>query len=124
LNLQIASGGNVSKLRYWKELRASKLSISPFGWGEICYRDFETFISGSVLIKPLMNHLETYPNLFIENETYVPVNWNLEELEARLEHMAAHYDDYKHIAKNGQEKYFNAINDSEGFIKTFKQNID
>lgn len=124
LNLQIASGGNVSKARYWKELRASKLSISPFGWGEICYRDFETFISGSVLIKPLMNHLETYPNLFIENETYVPVNWNLEELEARLEHMAAHYDDYKHIAKNGQEKYFNAINDSEGFIKTFKQNIE
>lgn len=124
LNLSIASGGNVSKARYWKELRNSKLSISPFGWGEICYRDFETFIAGSVLIKPSMSHLETYPNLFVENETYIPVSWDLLELEDRLADMAAHYEDYKQIAKNAQEKYFNAVNDAESFINRFKQNIE
>jgi hypothetical protein len=124
LNLAIATGKNVSKARYWKELRDSKLSISPFGWGEICYRDFETFIAGSVLIKPLMSHLETYPNLFIENETYVPVSWDLHGLEAQLEHIVAHYEEYKQIAKNAQMEYFNVVNDAHGFINTFKQNIE
>ncbi|MBG6234389.1 hypothetical protein IWX76_000944 [Pedobacter sp. CAN_A7] len=124
LNLTIASGKNVSKARYWKELRDSKLSISPFGWGEICYRDFETFIAGSVLIKPLMSHLETYPNLFVENETYVPVSWNLHDLEEKLEHMVTHYEVYKQIAKNAQLQYFNAVNNADSFINTFKQNIE
>jgi hypothetical protein len=124
LNLSIASGKNVSKAKYWKELRDSKLSISPFGWGEICYRDFETFIAGSVLIKPLMSHLETYPNLFIENQTYVPVSWDLHDLEEKLEHMVAHYEEYKQIAKYAQFQYFNAVNNAQSFINTFKQNID
>ncbi|HKG06462.1 MAG TPA: hypothetical protein VKB19_08390, partial [Pedobacter sp.] len=61
LKFNIAQGCNVSKARYWKELRNSKLSISPFGWGEICYRDFETFIAGAVLIKPSMSHMVTFP---------------------------------------------------------------
>lgn len=124
LNLNIASGGNVSRAKYWKELRDSKLSISPFGWGEICYRDFETFIAGSVLIKPLMDHMETFPNVFVENETYVPVSWSLAELEDKLVDIAGHYEDYRPIAKNAQEKYFNLINDAQSFINNFKQNIE
>ncbi|WP_432709914.1 glycosyltransferase family 1 protein [Pedobacter sp.] len=124
LNLIIATGKNVSKAKYWKELRDSKLSISPFGWGEICYRDFETFIAGSVLIKPLMSHLETYPDLYIENVTYVPVSWGLQDLEEKLEHMVEHYESCKQIAKNAQLQYFNAANNAHSFINSFKQNID
>jgi hypothetical protein len=124
LNLNIASGKNVSKSRYWKELRDAKLSISPFGWGEICYRDFETFIAGSVLIKPLMSHLDTYPNLYVENETYVSVSWDLHDLREKLEHMITHYEAYKQIAKNAQLQYFDAVNNAQSFINTFKQNIE
>ena len=31
--------------------------LSPFGWGEICYRDFEAALNGMLLIKPDMNTL-------------------------------------------------------------------
>ena len=31
--------------------------LSPFGWGEICYRDFEAIMCGNILVKPDMSHL-------------------------------------------------------------------
>lgn len=124
MNLQMATGANVSKTRYWKELKSSKLSVSPFGWGEICYRDFETFISGAVLVKPVMSHIETFPDLFIADETYVPVHWNLSGLEGQLTEIINNYPYYRTIARNGQEKYYEAINDAEKFISFFKQSID
>lgn len=124
MNLQMATGANVSKSRYWKELKASKLSVSPFGWGEICYRDFETFISGAVLVKPVMEHVETFPDLFIANETYVPVHWNLSGLEAQLTEMVTNYSYYRHIAKNGQQRFQEAINDAEKFIVFFNHSIN
>ena len=123
LNLQIATGANVSKAKYWKELKASKLSISPFGWGEICYRDFETFISGAVLVKPTMSHVETFPDLFIPQETYVPVQWDLSGLEVQLDDMLSNYKSYRDIALNGQERYQDAIHDAEKFIRFFKHSI-
>lgn len=124
MNLQMATGGNVSKSRYWKELKAAKLSVSPFGWGEICYRDFETFISGAVLVKPVMSHIETFPDLFIADETYVPVHWNFSGLEGQLTEMISNYDHYRHIARNGQKRYYDAINDAEKFISFFKNSIN
>ena len=30
----------------------SKIVISPFGWGEITLKDFETFLTQGLLIKP------------------------------------------------------------------------
>ena len=33
----------ISKRKYHKELLNSQMTFSPFGWGEICYRDFEAY---------------------------------------------------------------------------------
>lgn len=112
----IASGLSIPKSKYWQELRRSKLSISPYGWGEICYRDFETFISGALLVKPAMQHLETYPDLYKPNETYIPVSWDLADLPEKLDHLMTHFSHYKDVAQNGQEMYKNAVYDSDSFI--------
>ena len=115
-NGNIASGISISKKKYWKELRNSKLSISPYGWREICYRDFETFISGALLVKPSMEHLETYPDVFKPNETYVPVSWSLDDLPEKLDHLMTNFSDYRQIAENGQQRYKEVISDSETFV--------
>ena len=70
----------ISKRRYHSELINAKITFSPFGWGEICYRDFEAIYSGSLLLKPSMDHVETWPNLYLRNETYIPCNWDLNDL--------------------------------------------
>lgn len=123
LNLKISSGLPVSKNIYWKELRNSKLSVSPYGWGEVCYRDFETFIAGSLLVKPSMEHLNTFPDVYKPFETYIPVSWDMNELPEVLEDLTSNYTNYRDIARNGQEVFKEAISDGHSFVSTFLEAI-
>jgi hypothetical protein len=123
LPYKIASGGSISRSKYLDEMNKSKVGISPFGYGEVCFRDFETFICGSILLKPSMSHLETFPNLYIPNETYVPLSWKLDDLEETLDNILSNYKSYEQIALNGQERYRSVMNDSHGFVNAVKRVI-
>ena len=70
----------VSQAEYYQEMLSSRLSLSPFGFGEICWRDFESILCGCLLMKPDMGHVETSPDLFVPGETYVPVAWDYSDL--------------------------------------------
>lgn len=119
----ITKGTKIERGAYLKELRNSRVSISPFGYGEICYRDFETFISGSLLIKPCMEHVNTYPDIFKPNETYVPISWDITDLEDTLNNILNNFSLYKDIAVNGQERYFETVNQADHFIMAVKHII-
>ena len=69
-----------TRKKYLNELRNCKLALSPFGYGEVCFRDFEIIINGAALIKPDMSHMKTWPDIFQPNETYIPFNWNSDNL--------------------------------------------
>ena len=71
----------VSQAEYYGEMLRARLSVSPFGFGELCWRDFESILCGSLLVKPDMSHLKTWPNLFVPFETYIPVAWDYSDLE-------------------------------------------
>jgi hypothetical protein len=75
--------GRVSQKQFNKETANSRIVLSPFGWGELCLRDFEAVRSGALLLKPDMSHLETWPNIFVADETYVPFDWDTENLVER-----------------------------------------
>ena len=74
----------VTRKEYIKELCQSEYVFSPFGWGEICYRDFEFVLSNAVLIKPNMDHIDTFPNIYVKG-AYVPVEWDLSNLEEAIQ---------------------------------------
>lgn len=92
---------------YIRELQQSRTVCSPFGWGEICTRDFEAFVYGAALVKPDMSHLETFPNWYIENETYVPIKWDFSDFGEFIDHMKSRDKDgeYLKIAENGQNLF-------------------
>ena len=71
---------------YYREMAISRICISPFGYGEICWRDFEAVLCGCLLIKPDMSHVETSPDIFRAYETYVPVKWDYWDLEEKCRH--------------------------------------
>jgi len=123
LKRNIPGGEITGKRAYWRELKMARVGISPFGWGEICYRDFEILISGCLLIKPDMNHLETYPDVFVDRETYLAVRWDLADLENQLNTVMDDFDAYSAIATYGQELYKKACMDGQAFVKHFKQTI-
>ncbi len=93
----------VSREEYMEELRHSKSIASPFGWGECCLRDYEAFINGAILIKPSMNHCNTYPDLYQDYKTYVPIDWDFSNFNLIVHEIkAGKYDD---VARKGQQLY-------------------
>lgn len=111
--------GTVNRRTYQQEMTTALVSPSPFGKGEICYRDFECFMSGSLLFKPDMSHLTTFPNLFVDGETYISHRWDFEDFEAKLDQILTHPDRYEAIAREGQERFRNMLADKESFIQHF-----
>lgn len=71
--------GHKAKREFTKETFTTYGLLSPFGWGEICYRDFEAAIGGSILIKPDMSHISTWPNIY-SRDMYEPLQWDFTNL--------------------------------------------
>ena len=117
--------GKIPKKYYLNTMRSSKAIVSPFGWGEICYRDFETFIAGAALIKPNLDHLETWPNLYQKNKTYLPISWKIEDWDQEFDILLDDENLLLEIAKNGQETYKKiwTKHGCEAFCKHFIQMI-
>jgi hypothetical protein len=95
----------LSRGAYLHELRNSKVIVSPFGLGEITLKDFEVFLTGGLLLKPDMSHLETWPDFFQSGKTMVSHTWGLADLPAVLQHSLENYDALLHIAETGQRTY-------------------
>jgi hypothetical protein len=82
--LTVVRGDGVTLPRFIAEMKRSKLVFSPFGYGEVCWRDYEAVMTGAVLLKPDMGHVQTDPDIFVPWETYVPVAWDLSDFEATV----------------------------------------
>ncbi|HPD92718.1 MAG TPA: glycosyltransferase, partial [Pararhodobacter sp.] len=89
--------------RFMAEMARSKLAFSPFGYGEVCWRDYESVLAGAVLVKPDMAHVETTPDIFIPWETYAPVAWDLSDFEAVVRRLLADADLREKLARQAFE---------------------
>ena len=78
---------------YIQSLYQSKMALSPFGQGEVCYRDFEISEFGVVMVKPTMERVNTHPNSYIENETYIPVNLDWSNLNEVVDYALSNFNE-------------------------------
>ena len=97
--------GKVSRYRYLRELRRSKIGLSPFGLGEITLRDFEIFLSGAALLKADMSAIETWPDLYRDGETMTAHKWDLSDLEEKIDSLLSDSPRRHEIAEAGQVQY-------------------
>ncbi len=81
--------------------------LSPFGWGEICYRDYEAIMCGNILVKPDMSHLITWPNIYADG-CYLKLNWDYDNLEEISDIFLQKKKIIKYIEKS-RHIYFNAL---------------
>lgn len=100
--LRTATGTGLSWGAFMREMGDAKLCLSPFGYGEVCWRDVEAFLTGSVLIKQDMSHLETGPELYLPGETYLPVRWDFADLRETIDAALADPDRCEAIAARGR----------------------
>lgn len=113
----------VGKNEYSTEMRNTLITPSPFGIGEICYRDFECFMNGSLLFKPNMDHLLTWPDLYIDGVTYISHKWDFSDFNEKLEDILSHPEQYEDIAREGQNRFRDALSDGHAFAQHFKEMI-
>ena len=99
--VRVASRGTVPKRQYDRELAVSRTVVSPFGFGELCYRDFEAMLNGACLIKPDVSHLTTWPDVFVANKTYIPFSWDLSNFPTTVR-QALQGDSAEHVASRAQ----------------------
>lgn len=89
-DLRCASTGMVNPRQYQAELSRSRICLSPFGYGELCWRDIEAIANGAVLLKPDMSHLTTLPNLYEAGITYIPISWDFADLQEKVRWVLTH----------------------------------
>ncbi|HDQ15186.1 MAG TPA: glycosyltransferase family 1 protein [Sediminispirochaeta sp.] len=97
--------GFVPQKRYYRDLYDAKMTLSPFGWGEVCFRDFEAVVTGSMLLKPDMSHLRTWPDIYIPYETYVPLSWDGDDLFEKVDYYLSRPKERSRIAAGAFEQY-------------------
>jgi hypothetical protein len=78
---------------YIEKLANSKVCISPFGQGELCFRDFEAMLTGTILIRPDQSNVVTSPNIFVEGETYIGCKLDWSDLEEKIENTLDNFNE-------------------------------
>lgn len=98
--MNVVSTGNVNHNQFMKELSNSKICFSPFGYGEICWRDYEAVAAGAVLLKPDMSHVLTDPDIYRPFETYIPIRWDMSDLNEKIQMLLSDNELRNRIARN------------------------
>jgi hypothetical protein len=113
---------NVDRKKFQKELGNSKIAISPFGYGEICRRDFEAFLNGCIVMKPDMSHVETWPDYYLPDQTYIPYKWDFSDFTERIDSVLTSSNSPS-VAAYGHEMYQRYISSQGGedFCRRFDQ---
>ena len=91
---------------YIRNLWDSKISFSPFGMGEICFRDFECMQYGTIFIKPNQDIVKTTPNIYQAGKTYIDVEYDWSNLEERIDYILSNFKTINEmINTNVREKF-------------------
>jgi len=96
--------GQSTPQQFVEVMKRSRVGLSPFGMGELCYRDLELIQWGCLLVKPDMSKVITEPDFFKPMETYVPVKADWSDLNETIEKVLANFKDYQYIIDNARNK--------------------
>ena len=96
---------------YVQNLWRSKITLSPFGMGELCFRDFEAMQFGTIILKPDQSRVDSFPNMMVEDETYIPCKYDWSDLEEKIDYVLSNYDEVSdQLLNNMRNKYTEEYN--------------
>jgi hypothetical protein len=122
-DLPFVKYGFVDRQVYRQEMAQAAAVLSPFGWGEVCYRDFEAFQLGSVLIKPGMEHLETWPDCYRNGTTYESVRWDGSDLVETIRRVLGDKTTRARMVENAFDVWSEAFATLESRLETLLEEL-
>ena len=97
------------------EMRRSRVVVSPFGLGEITLKDFEAMLCGALLLKPNLEHMETFPHLLEPGVTVETHRWDLSDLDEIVDALLADPERSVEMARAAQDRYRGFLASEDGF---------
>ena len=104
----------ISHKDFLLSLKNSKISVGAFGWGEVCYIEFEAIKMGAAVLFPNMNNIETWPNIYKDRITYLSYDYNINNLLDKINELLDDNDLRNTLVRNSQ-KVCKSVYDNEGF---------
>jgi hypothetical protein len=89
LNIVCIPSRLMHKDSYFTLSQNAKIIVSPWGHGELCFRDFESWLDDCVLVKPRTDFIRTLDNILTTGETYEPCRADARDLERTLRSILA-----------------------------------
>lgn len=96
---------------YLEQLKNSQISVGAFGWGEICYREFEAIKMGAAIIFPNIDYLETWPNIYQDNFSYVSYELDFSNLIQKIDLVINNQNLRESLIENSQKIHKSVYSD-------------
>lgn len=100
-----------ARTQSWQEymrvgIRRTKTAPSPWGYGAICFRDFETLMGGAIMVKPDTTFCQGWPDLFHpDNDLYIKCRIDFADLPDIIADVTCNWnsDRYRTMRERGWE---------------------
>lgn len=91
----IGAGRKLNHDEYLRTMFCSRVVVSPWGWGEACHRDYEAMLLGAVLVKPPMDHVTCWPDIYLPGHTYVPCRMDFADVPDIIDRIATDWQKWR-----------------------------
>ena len=83
----------MSMQEYLNTMALNKIILSPHGYGEMNPRDIEAISYGCIVIKPDMSYIDTNPNWYENDKTYIACKNDFSDLEEKIHYVLDNFDE-------------------------------
>lgn len=124
---KVVSERPIERSEWLNLLKNTKVCISPWGYGEMCYRDFDAIYCGCVLLKPFSDFLYSYPNIY-DAKYYISCKPDGSDLVTKVNEILENWDSYlgiREVSRTILTSFWNyplRAKDLEEYIKTVYEN--
>lgn len=85
--------------------RRACVVVSPWGYGEMCYRDYDAAACGAVLVKPHTDYVECAGDLFRDGETYLSCRPDFSDLADKVAFVGANWDALRPLREKARRAF-------------------
>jgi len=112
------------KYKYVDTMVGSKISVSPWGLGAKCYRDFESIYAGSILLKPDTSFVRDRVDLYnLDNKYYITCKLDYSDLQEKVDWVKTNWDDLKDFRESARNRLLE-YHKKESVARHIKKVID
>jgi hypothetical protein len=99
-------GIRIPQQQFYENMYNSKIVMAPIGYGEMAVRDIEAASFGSILIKPDMSYINSYPFVYEDKKTYIACKYDWSDVEEKIDYVLSNYNELQpYLTENLRNEY-------------------